>query len=94
MAWIAAMEAVHRLLVEASLRKEMWKNSQIKTRPCETGHESTGPSEGVGQSASSVSCNLVDHRFKRENWVTDTSQMETKNEELITMTSKVAQLQC
>ena len=93
MAWIAAMEAVHRLLVEASLQKDMWKTPQTNARLWKTGafHETTGPSKGVEQFAGPVSCNSVDYRIRGEKGVTNTSQFETKKVELIKMPRKEEQ---
>ena len=90
MAWIAAMEAVHRLLVEASLRKEMWKTPQTKARlwKAGAGHETMGPSKSVEHIASPVSCDSMYYRFKREKGATNTSQIETKKDEFTKMPQK------
>ena len=82
MSWIAAMEAVHKLLVEASMRREMWTRPQTKIRRRKTGLKSKGPAEGIDQLSRPVSCNMADQGFRKEKWQTETSKTETDRDEV------------
>ena len=77
MSWIAAMEAVHKLLVEASMRKEMWTRPQKKIRRRKTGLESNAPSKRIAESSRLDSGNLVNQGFRKEKWQTE-SKLETE----------------
>ena len=77
--WIAAMEAVHKLLVEASLRKEMLQKQETKTRRWKTAFETREKTEGKEHLIHPKSVDQISKKGKGRPVV---SEIETKKEEL------------
>ena len=76
------MEAVHKLLVEASMRKDMWATPQTKIRRRKPVLGSMGQSERIKEFSSPASCNLECQGVRIEKELIEKDQMETEKEEV------------